>query len=39
MATKKTQKPKGRPKPSSPRAGFRVDGRRYGGGGKVKTCK
>lgn len=26
---------KGRPKPSSPRAGFRVDGRRYDNGGKV----
>jgi hypothetical protein len=25
-----------RPKPSSPRAGFRVDGKRYGCGGKLK---
>lgn len=41
MATKTTTKKKttGRPKPSSPRAGFRVDGNRYGCGGKIKTGK
>lgn len=27
--------PKGRPKPSSPRAGFKVNGSRYGCGGKL----
>jgi len=27
---------KGRPKPSSPRAGFRTDGSRYDCGGKLK---
>ena len=47
MANKKTSKPsnkagktskiKGRPKPSTPPAGYLASGRRYGGGGKV--CK
>ena len=44
MATKKTShkkssggKLKGRPKPSSPRAGFKANGSRYGCGGKL--CK
>lgn len=43
MATKKKSNAKksggkitSRPKPSSPRAGFRVDGSRYGCGGKLK---
>ena len=44
MAEKKTKKIfgiklpeiKSRPKPSAPRAGFRVDGSRYGKGGRIK---
>lgn len=41
MAKKITTKKKttNRPKPSSPRSGFRVDGRRYDCGGKIKTGK
>ena len=31
-----SQSSSSRPKPSSPRAGFRVDGNRYGCGGKLK---
>ena len=43
MADKKKKKvsvklpdPPGRPKPSSPTSGIRVDGSRYGKGGKVR---
>jgi len=41
MADKKNKKKsggalKGRPKPSSPRAGFLASGRRYSDGGKTK---
>lgn len=28
-----------RPKPSAPKAGFRIDGNRYGCGGKVSKTK
>lgn len=41
MSAKTKKKPKivSRPKPSSPRAGFRVDGSRYEQGGKVARKK